>query len=343
MHKHGHAFLVEVGKDLPVSLQDVEALKGVLLDPLKAAYPPSQVVSVMGKKATKRGIIQSLEKFVLTVNQDPDATALIYYSGHGGYLSAHDKETGYYLIPYDFDQNYWQESAIEGKDFVALVERLNCRKLVLIFDCCHAGGMSLQKSTSCKYEKSPIPDINLNKLSVGTGTIIIGSSRANEVSYGGVKNSVFTECLLEALSGKGQVDEDGYVRILETLVYILDNVPKRAPGPQHPIVNKMLELSKNFALVRLTDREHKNISYKEDDLGMMFADFYKKQILGQIHQLQSEFEIRMKKLARLRNALAIETAILQTFQLEQQILEEEAHLSRLMSKLDNLKNMDNHM
>ena len=49
--------------------------------------------------------------------------------------------------------------------------------------------------------------------------------------------------------------------------------------------------------------------------------------------LRKEWNLRSEKVKRVRSALAIETVVTVKFQLEQQLLEEEAHLAHLSAAL----------
>jgi hypothetical protein len=55
----GYALLIGVGADLPVTVQDASALRDVLVDPSRAAYPPAQVmIEVAASEVGASGAIQ---------------------------------------------------------------------------------------------------------------------------------------------------------------------------------------------------------------------------------------------------------------------------------------------
>ena len=53
----GHALIIGVGADLPITVQDAKALNDVLVDPSRTAYPPKQVDLLTEAKANRRGIL----------------------------------------------------------------------------------------------------------------------------------------------------------------------------------------------------------------------------------------------------------------------------------------------
>jgi hypothetical protein len=245
---NGHALLIGVGADLPVTVMDATALRDVLLDLNRAAYPPEQVELLTEAKATRQGILEAFDRLIQQVNHNPDATVIIYFSGHGGQIESLNSPLEYFLVPYGFDWNQRADTAISGLEFTEKIEAIKARKLVVFLDCCHAGGVPALKKPGVTFTKLPMPPTLANMLESGSGRVVVASSHEHQYSYTGTPYSVFTACLLEALQGKASVTKDGYARILNILSYLFDQVPKRTTEKQKPFVNKVLELSDNFPL-----------------------------------------------------------------------------------------------
>ncbi|MEH2145746.1 caspase family protein [Nostoc sp.] len=246
---NGYALLIGVGADLPVTVLDATAIKDVLIDPSHAAYPPEQVTLLTETSATRQNILAAFDQIIAQVNQNPDATVIIYYSGHGGRIQ---RTNEYFLVPFSYEPSQRADTAISGVEFTQKIEAITARKLVVLLDCCHAGGVPALKEPGETFVKSPLPPELLNVLGTGSGRVVVASWREDEYSYTGQPYSAFTDCLLSALQGKAAVNKDGYARILDILVYLFDQVPKRASGPQHPFVNKVLDLGDNFPLCYYT-------------------------------------------------------------------------------------------
>lgn len=151
---------------------------------------------------------------------------IVYFSGHGGKLHIPGQSPEYFLVPYGYDPTRYQETVLSDQEFTSKIEAIQARKLVVLLDCCHAGGVSVLKNVGATFEKSPAPPILLNSLQVGSGRVVIASSRENEYSYTGTPYSVFTTCLMEALRGKAAVKKDGLAHILDVLSYLFDQVPR---------------------------------------------------------------------------------------------------------------------
>src|SRR5207237_7335820 len=132
-----------------------------------------------------------------------EATAIVYFSGHGGRFKQADKPTEYCLVPYGYDPTRRAGTAISGLEFTNKVEEIKARKLVVLLDCCFADGMPAVKGVEEVFEKAPLPPNLIHILETGSGRVVMASSLENEVSWTGTPYSVFTTCLMEALAGKG--------------------------------------------------------------------------------------------------------------------------------------------
>src|SRR5262249_33409221 len=105
---HGYALLVGVGTtayspwSLPVTVKDVKAIRVVLINPILCGYPDEDkhIRLLHDQTATRSGMLEGLTWLKAQAASDPEATAVVYYSGHGWL----DQATGrYYLIPHDVE------------------------------------------------------------------------------------------------------------------------------------------------------------------------------------------------------------------------------------------------
>lgn len=224
---HGHATLIGVGGDLPVTIKDAEGLHQVLTDPNRCAYPEDHVRLLKGEAATRERILVALEEMAISCDTDPEATAILFYSGHGGFrLSDHT----YFLVPSGYNWNDFDNTAITETELIRAIQGIKARRLLVLLDCCHAGGFTGVKSFSYK---SPPPSL-IEGLSLGEGRAVVASSKPEEVSLPGDAHSVFTGALLEGLAGKASFSKT-YVELFDVLNWLGDQVPKRTGGKQTPV------------------------------------------------------------------------------------------------------------
>lgn len=333
-----YALLVGIGADLPVTVKDATALYNLLIDPSRADYSTEQVALLTETSATRQRILAAFDQLIERISQNPEATVIVYYSGHGGRIKRLDGTSEYFLVPYGFDQSSLANTAISGREFTDKIETINARKLVVLLDCCHAGGVPTLKEAGKTFTKSPVPPDLLNVLASGSGRVIVASSREDEYSYTGNPYSAFTACLLEALQGKATVKKDGYARILDILIYLFDQVPKRASGPQHPFVNKVLDLGDNFPLCYYAGGSKflpgESPSSESTSAPISLTSGQRRRMEQKRDALQSEWNLRSEKVKRMKADWTIEAGSAVKFQLEQQLLDEEARLAHLGAELD---------
>jgi len=151
---NGYALLIGVGADLPVTVKDATALHDVLIDSRRAAYLPNQVTLLTETTATRQHILAGFDQLIEQVNQSPDTTAIVYYSGHGGRIQSTQE---YFLVPYGYNPARRSESAISGTEFTRKIEAIQSQKLIVLLDCCHAGGVPVLKEPGETFIKSPLP------------------------------------------------------------------------------------------------------------------------------------------------------------------------------------------
>jgi hypothetical protein len=238
-YAHGYALVIGVGDDLPSTVNDARGLADLLVDPSRCAFPTDQVRVLTGKPAHRNNVLASLDWLATRAQADPEAMVLVYFSGHG--VAKEDS----FLLSYGWDLHSLPETAIAGAEFADRLRAIRSRQLLVLLDCCHAGGMAEAKGL--QLAKSPVPPGLFDELKSSRGRVVLASSRKDEVSYTGRPYSVFTAALLEALAGYGALEKDGYARVLDMALWVGRKVPERTDEQQHPII-KVSNLEDNFAL-----------------------------------------------------------------------------------------------
>lgn len=239
----GRALIVGVGADLPNTVDDAQGLAGILKDPERCAYPAEQVELLTGESAGRSGMLAGLDR--LAKRADEKSTVLIYFSGHGYHVKSSIGEA-YYLMPFGYNVDQLRDTAISGLEFADKLKAIKAQKLLLLLDCCHAGGLTDLKAPGLQFAKAPLPPEAQSLFAQSRGRAVIASSQADESSFAGKPYSAFTLALIEALCGAGASRNDGYVRIVDLALHTREKVPGRTKGRQHPIMD--FEQSDNFVL-----------------------------------------------------------------------------------------------
>jgi hypothetical protein len=235
----GHALVIGVGADLPVTIEDATAVADLLRDPGRCAYPSENVTLLTSQQARRENILAALDALASRASGDPNASVIVYFSGHGL-----DTSQGH-LVPFDYDSSDLDNTAIPGSLFNEKLRAIQAKKLLVLLDCCHAGRQADAKALP--QSQATLPTRVLQELERGSGRVVIASSRKDQISHTGHPYSAFTNAVLQALAGYGAFERDSYARVLDLALYVGRMVPNRTHDKQHPII-KVSNLADNFAL-----------------------------------------------------------------------------------------------
>jgi Caspase domain/TIR domain len=263
-----HALVVGIAdyqfiRRLP-QVNDARDIIAVLQDPARCGYRPENVHVLLDADATGPAIRDGLKTLELKASND--ATVFIYFSGHGGRITSGPR-AGDFLLPVDTvfpSEEDMARTAIAGVEFTEALNKVKARKMVVVFDCCHSGGIGEPRDAIAGPALQPgLSEAYYEQLKGGRGRVILASSRSDEFSYvmAGAQYGLFTEHLLGGLRG-GVASDDGVVRIFDLFEYLQPRVTKAQPK-QHPIFKG--ELEENFPVALYRGGEKGVVSTVEGD------------------------------------------------------------------------------
>jgi uncharacterized caspase-like protein len=235
--EHGYALLIGVGAcaypawSLPVAVHDVRAVAQVLADPHGCAYlaDDQHLCLLHDGEATREAILQGLTWLQERTAADPSATAILYYSGHGWLDAASQR---YYLIPHNVKPNDLADSALAADALQNALHAISAKRMLVVLDCCHAGGMATAKANATLelpsgFIQRPAPKTVIRALKAGAGRAIFSSSREDQRSWvrPDGRLSIFTQHLVEALRGAGNRSGERQVRLSNLMNHLAKMVP----------------------------------------------------------------------------------------------------------------------
>ncbi len=228
----------------PTVLQDAQDIYDTLVNPNYCGYYPNNVLLLRDGQATGAAIRQALAHLAAQTN--PDSVITLYLSSHGGRVES-GSYAGEYILPVDTvytSDAMIAQTSISGDEFTRALQAIQARKVVILFDCCHSGGIGQPKDAVAPTMKGGLPDSYYDRLKQGRGRVILASSRSTEYSWvmPGAANSLFTQHLLGGLRG-GIASGDGMIRIFDVFEYVQPQVTTAQPQ-QHPIFKA--EIEENF-------------------------------------------------------------------------------------------------
>ncbi len=146
----------------------------------------------------------------------------VYYAGHG----APDPGTGAsYLLPYEGDPSYLEESAFPVSRLYAALEKLPTKDVTVILDACFSGqgGRSL-------IAKGARPLVNTVAPSSPVNTVVLAAASGSQVSATDHerRHGLLTSYLLEALHGAADADGDRRVTSAEIYAFVRPAVERAA-------------------------------------------------------------------------------------------------------------------
>ena len=237
---HGYALLVGIGESaypkwsLPVTVKDAQALQAILTDPNLCAYPDDEdhIRLLHDAGAMRDAILDGLAWLKRQATADPEATAVIYYSGHGWV----DQATGqYYLIPHDVEPFDISSSALSTHALTDALRQIPAQRLLVFIDSCHAEGMATAKDEPViklppGFTQAAPPKGVVDDLKQGEGRAVFTSSRGDQRSWIRPDHtmSIYTCHLIEALQGAGNQPGDTVVRVSNLMNHLGKAVPESA-------------------------------------------------------------------------------------------------------------------
>lgn len=205
-------------------------------------YPEENIVTLINDRALK----SDLEKYIgkwLPNNVEKDSAVFIYYSGHG----APNPKTGdAYLVPYDGDPSFIEETGYPLKRLYAKLDRLQAKEIIVVLDSCFSGAGG--RSVLAKGARPLV--MNMDKQVFHSDRIaILTASAGNQISstHEEKGHGLFTYFLLKGI-------KEGNSELGTLYNYLKPQVEKIARKMYNNEQTPGLIAPKGFLSLRLYDR-----------------------------------------------------------------------------------------
>ncbi len=237
----GYSLLIGVGQcenypkwSLPVTVRDAQAIQSCLTDQTLCAYPndDEHLRFLQNSTASRQGILDGLSWLKEQVEQDEEATAVMYFSGHGWWDK---KAERYYLIPSDVKPFDIAGTALAADDFISSLRKIPAKRLLVVIDSCHAEGMATSKDVTPLelppgFDAISMPKSITETLKQGEGRAVFTSSRGSQKSWIRLDNSlsIYTYHFIEALQGANNEAGETAVYLSNLMNHLSQTVPQTA-------------------------------------------------------------------------------------------------------------------
>jgi len=228
---------------LRYSAADARAFSEWLVSQKGGRYAPSRVKIFLDSEATAQNIRNALFNWLGQALEED--TVMIYFAGHGSPQSP-DYPQNLFLLPYDAQYDDVATTGFPMWDIETALKRfIKARKVVVIADACHSGGIGQSFDISRRANRG----ININPISsgiqslskVGDGIAVISASDdkqfSQEAQHWGGGHGVFTHCLLKGLNGEADYNRDGHITLGELIPYLSEQVRRETSNAQSPTVS----------------------------------------------------------------------------------------------------------
>ncbi len=221
---------------------DAQSFYNWLTSPDGGRYPPSRVKLMVNEEATGRNIKEAL--FVWLKQAIQEDMVIIFYAGHGSPESP-DSPENLFLLPYDTRYDNIAATAFPMWDIETALKRfIKAKKVVVIADACHAGGVGQSFDVARRANRG----IKINPISsgfqdlsmIGDGVAVISASDDKQFSQESEKwgggHGVFTHFLLQGLKGDADYNKDKQITLGELIPFLSEQVRRATLNAQSPTI-----------------------------------------------------------------------------------------------------------
>jgi hypothetical protein len=182
-------------------------------------YPEENVIILTNDRASYVDLAKYFEKW-LPNNVEAGGTVFVYYSGHG----APNPKTGdAYLVPYDGDPSFIDETGYSLKRMYAALVKLPAKEVTVALDSCFSGAGG--RSVIAKGSRPLVMNLQQPIASSKNMTILTASSGEQISStYQDKGHGLFTYFLLKGIKNEDVVKQDGTLDIFSLYDYLKPQV-----------------------------------------------------------------------------------------------------------------------
>jgi uncharacterized caspase-like protein len=223
--KNSRAYAIVIGieqyrQKLPkadYATQDAKLVAEYLMQTL--GYQDENVVLLTNERALQSDFTKYFEKW-LPNNVDPNSTVFVYYSGHG----APNTKTGdAYLVPYDGDPAFIDETGYSLKRMYAALGKLPAKEVIVALDSCFSGAGG--RSVIAKGSRPLVMNLQNNVVLPKNMTVLSASSGDQTSStYDEKGHGLFTYFMLKGIKNEDVVKNDGSLDVSTLYNYVKPQV-----------------------------------------------------------------------------------------------------------------------
>ncbi len=186
-------------------------------------YSEENVITLLNDHASNVDLVKYFEKW-LPNNVENGGSVFVYYSGHG----APDPKSGSaYLVPYDGDPSFIDETGYSLKRMYAALGKLPAKEVIVALDSCFSGAGG--RSVIAKGSRPLVMNLQ-NNVVLPKNMTVLSASAGDQTSstYDEKGHGLFTYFMLKGIKNEDVTRPDGSLKIDDLYGYLKPQVERIA-------------------------------------------------------------------------------------------------------------------
>jgi uncharacterized caspase-like protein/peptidoglycan/xylan/chitin deacetylase (PgdA/CDA1 family) len=196
---------------LQYASRDAEAVRQMLVE--KLGFTEKHVFLLKNQEATRANILALLHRTLGSENVQKDDRVFVFFAGHGTTKKLSSGRDLGYIVPVDSDPANAASDAIPMTELQNIAEELPAKHVLFVMDACYSGLGLVRGGSAQNYLKE-------NARRMGRQMLTAGGSDQLVADGGPGGHSIFTWTLLQGLSGKADLNGDGFITGTELAAYL---------------------------------------------------------------------------------------------------------------------------
>ncbi len=197
------------------AVRDARAMQELLTT--RFGFRPENVTALFDGEATRANILRALnDRLANPQLVKRDDRVLVFFAGHGSTRKLPSGRDVGYIIPVDASLNDLATDAVSMPQLQEVSEAVLAKHVLFMVDACYSG-LGLTRGGAAGGSSNFLND---NAKRIGRQMITAGGADQQVADDGPGGHSVFTWTMLQALSGKADLNGDGVITSTELAAYV---------------------------------------------------------------------------------------------------------------------------
>lgn len=196
----------------------------------KLGILPSNIKELLNDKAERIDITRAIKSWLLKRTVTEKTDIYVFFAGHG---LATDDSKGMYLLPYDGDPEYLEDSAIKRKNLFDNIQATKPRSVTIFLDTCYSGGTRNDETLVANLRPIIIP---AKEQSIPNNFTVFSAAQGNQTSQSleEVKHGLFSYYMMLGMEGGADLNADKKITARELHSFVVDKVERQSQFRQTP-------------------------------------------------------------------------------------------------------------